>query len=173
MFHSIYFIIPAASRASAGNPLFKDHAAEKLFDNLDVETLTHIKGLCEADASENFNSLVVIDDQTAFLKDKGVEKLLRYMVFNRRHLHCSLYFLTQSWTQIPLAIRKSFSHFTTFKPSNKKEIQSICEELVFLDKKLQQPLIDHCFQKQHDTLYGDATSGKFYHNFNEINFVDE
>ena len=51
---------------------------------------------------------------------------------------------------------------------NKKEIQSICEELVFLDKNLQQPLIDHCFQHPHDTLMGDATTGKFYHGFNEI-----
>ena len=168
VFHSIYFCIHPNSRASVKNSIFKEHAAEKMFDTLDVRTLEHIKGLCEADAMEDFNSLLVIDDQTAFLKDKGVEKLLRYLIFNRRHLRLSIFILVQSYTQIPLAIRKSFSHFTTFKPSNKKEIQSICEELVFLDKNLQQPLIDHCFQHPHDTLMGDATTGKFYHGFNEI-----
>ena len=173
VFHSIYFCIPPCSRASVKNNMFKEHAPEKLFDTLDVATLTHVKELCEADSMDDCNSLLVIDDQTAYLKDKGVEKLLRYLIFNRRHLRLSIFILTQSYTQIPLAIRKSFSNFTTFRPSNKKEVQSICEELIFLDKKLQQPLMDHCFQKQHDTLYGDATSGKFYHNFNEINFSDE
>jgi hypothetical protein len=73
VFHDIYFVVPKNSMASVGHSIFRDHPPEKLFNDLSVRNLDTIKVEAEKNALEGFNSLLVIDDQTAFLKDAGVE----------------------------------------------------------------------------------------------------
>ena len=137
VFDHVYFIMPPHSRASLASSLFDDHPPEKVYDDLDEEVLEEIleKAKETASSEESGNSLIIIDDCTANLKDKAVEKLLRKIIFNRRHYHISLIVLAQSYNQVPLALRKTLSNFICFRPANKKEVESIFTELVFQPKK--------------------------------------
>ena len=172
VFHNIWFVIPENSMASVGHSIFRDHDEEKIFTELSVQNLDTIKSKVEREALEGFNSLLVIDDQTAFLKDKGVERLLRYLIFNRRHLRLSIFLLAQSYNQLPLSIRKTLSHFTMFSPANRKETTSIFEELIFLDKPTSEEVIRHTFRDKHDTLFGNTLDGTLHRNFNRLHLID-
>ena len=173
VFHDIYFVVPKNSMASVGHNIYRDHPQEKLFHELSVETLETIKALAEKNALEGLNSLLVIDDQTAYLRDRGVEKLLRHLTFNRRHLRLSLFILGQSYNQVPLSLRKTFSHFTLFSSGNKKEFQSVFEELIFLPKEVADEVVRHCFREKHDTMFGNTLTGELHRNFNKLNIEEE
>ena len=168
VFENLYWIIPPNSRASIKGDIFKTHDPAKVFDELTPAVLEHIKELCKSEALEGYNSCVVIDDCTAALKDKGVDKLLRELAYNRRHLRLSMFILGQSYSQLPLSIRKTLSHFSCFSPVNRKEISSIFEELIFLDKKTAEDLLRHVFRDKHDFLFGNTLTGKFCRNFNDL-----
>ena len=168
VFHNAFWIMPPASRASIKGDIFQKHDPAKVFDDLTAETLQHIKETCKEEAKEGYNSLIVIDDCASSLKDKAVDKLLREIVFLRRHWRCSIYILSQSYSQLPLSIRKNLSHFSVFSPSNKREVASIFEELIFLDKKTAEALIRYVFKTRYDFLFGNTLTGKFCRNFNEI-----
>lgn len=172
VFHNIWFVVPENSMASVGSSIYKDHDDEKIFHELSVRNLDTIKTHVQHEALEGYNSLLVIDDQTAYLKDKGVERLLRYLIFNRRHLRLSIFLLAQSYNQLPLSIRKTLSHFTMFAPANKKETQSVFEELIFLPKDTAEQVIRHVFKDKHDTLFGNTLDGSLYRNFNRLHISD-
>jgi hypothetical protein len=157
--------MPPHSRASLAHTIFQDHPEDKVYDDLDEETLQEILDKAKEDAQDGCNSLIVIDDCTANLKDKPVEKLLRQIIFNRRHYHVSLVILSQSYNQVPLTLRKTLSNFICFRPSNKRELESIFSELVFQSKQIADEIMEYVFREKRDFLYGDASTGKLYRNF--------
>lgn len=168
VFHTIYLIVPSHSLASVKSNVFKNHPPDQVFNELNVQTLEHIKKRIEIDSEQGFLSLIVIDDQTVHLKDKGTEKLLRELVYNRRHFRTSIMILAQSYNQLPLATRKTLSHFVVFKPSNKKELQSILSELVFYPPHIIDDISNYTFRTKHDHLFGVSDSGELYRNFNKL-----
>jgi hypothetical protein len=54
-------------------------------------------------------NLILIDDMTVFLKVPAVEKLLTYMILNRRHLRLSIMITVQYYNSLPMPIRKNIS----------------------------------------------------------------
>ena len=173
VFHEIFFVVPPASQASMGSSLYKNHDPSKIYPELTGKALGEIAGRVEAAAEEGYSSLLVLDDVTSSLKDKEVEKLLRKLAFNRRHLHLSIFLLSQNYNQIPLSIRKTFSHFTMFKTANKKEYLNIFEELIFQPKDVADAITRYVFQKPRDTLFGDVANGHLYRNFSLLKINDE
>lgn len=170
-FDHIHLICPEASMSSLKDDIWKSHPAEKIHHSLDMHTLLHI----EKKAKERKNvkpkaetTLMVIDDMTIFLKQKGIEEKLRGMVFNRRHMMLSIMILVQSYIAMPLDLRKTLSHFFLFKPRNKKEAEAIWEEIMFFDKKTASQLLRFVFQEPYDFLMGNCNTGQMYRNFNEI-----
>ena len=172
-FEDVYFIIPPHSRASLASTIFEDHPEDKIFDELNVKSLDEIMIRCKETAEDGFNSLIVIDDCTADLKNKDVEKQLRKIIFNRRHYHISLFVLAQTYNSVPLALRKTLSHFVCFKPPNKKEIESIFTELVFQPKHIADAIVRYVYDEPRAFLYGCATDGKLYKRFNLLEINDE
>ena len=173
VFHNVFFVIPPHSRASVANKIFEKHDQEKLYDELTPEILQEIKSKVEHESEEGFNSLLVIDDCTVFLKVKSNEILLRSLIYNRRHLKLSIWVLSQSYTQLPLSIRKCMSHLVLVgKPKNKKEYESIFEELIFLQKDQGDELIKYVFKKPHDFLLSNIETGELYRNFNKLILSD-
>jgi hypothetical protein len=170
VFHNLFFIVPENSQASLVNGMFREADPEKVFSELTPRNLEHIKSIVETEALEGWNSCLVIDDQTAFLKDKANERLLKYLIFNRRHLRLSIFLLAQSYNQLPLSIRKTLSHFTMFAPPNKKEYQSLFDELIFLPKETADEIVRYTFTGRHDTLMGNTLDGKLYRNFNLLSY---
>ena len=173
VFHNVFWIMPPASRASIRGDIFDKHDPAKVFDDLTAATLQHIKDTCAEEAKEGYNSCIIIDDCAASLKDKTVDKLLREIIFLRRHWRTSIFILSQSYSQLPLSIRKNLSHISVFSPSNKREIASIFEELIFLDKKTAEALIRYVFKNKHDFLFGETQKGTFCRNFNEIEITGD
>ena len=173
VFEDVYFVIPTASQASLGSSLFLDHDQTKIFPELDGGALTEIMSRVEVSAAEGFSSLLVLDDCTASLKDKEVEKILRRMAFNRRHLHLSIFLLSQNYNQIPLSIRKTFSHFTIFKSPNKKEFENVFVELIYQPRDVADDIVRFVYKEKRDTLFGDVASGKLYRNFNLLRINNE
>ena len=80
--------------------------------------------------------------------------------------------LVQSYITIPLSLRKTISHLVMFKPRNRKETQTLFEELVFLPKEDQEALLLHVFDKPHNFLLLDTARGRFHKNFNQLELAD-
>jgi adenosyl cobinamide kinase/adenosyl cobinamide phosphate guanylyltransferase len=172
VFENVYFVIPPHSRASVSNKIFEKHDQEKIYDELTPEILEEIKSKVQAESEEGFNSLLVIDDCTVYLKNKSNEMLLKNLIYNRRHLKLTIWLLAQSYTQIPLGVRKCLSHLVLFKPKNKKEYSSIFEELIFLPKEQGDKIIKYIFKKPHDFMYSNIGTNEIFRNFNKLTLTN-
>ena len=167
-FHNIFICMPPNSRASLKGNVFKKHPEEKLFDELTHEALEFVKTYCEAESEAGHYSLLFLDDCAASLKDNAIQKLLKELIFNRRHLKLSIWLCTQSYNSMPLAIRKNISHAAVFKPRNKKELEVIFDELLYLPKEDQVKLANHVWDEPFNFLFMDTGKNKLYKNFNYL-----
>ncbi|WP_445947072.1 ATPase/DNA packaging protein, partial [Shewanella sp.] len=128
VFHNVFLFQPFASASSVKNNIFDAIPDEQKFDDMNEETLGEVMNIVR-DEDKKYNNAIVIDDMTAKLKDKEVEKLLKELIFNRRHYRCSVFFLVQSFISVPSQIRKLFSNLFIFKVS-KKELETIRDEIL-------------------------------------------
>lgn len=173
VFHNIFVVMPPNSRASLKGDPFKDHPAEKLFDDLTYGALEFVKAYCETESPEGHNSLLFIDDCSASLKDGAIQKLFKELIFNRRHLKLSIMIMTQSYNAMPLAIRKNISHACIFKPRNRKELEVLFSELIFLSKDEQLSLSRHVFDGPHNFLFLNTGLNLLYKNFNRLDLESD
>ena len=169
VFHNIFVVMPINSRNSIKNEPFKDHPGEKLFDELTIQCLEFVKGICQTESSEGFQSLLFIDDCASELKNNEIQKLLKQLVLLRRHLKLSIWIMSQSMNMIPLVLRKNLSHAVIFKP-HKKELENICSELVYLPKDDQMDLANYVWDAPFNFLLLDIKNNKMYKNFNALTF---
>ena len=175
-FDAVHIVMNSHSRSSLKNNIFKGH--KRIYEHLDLNTLTEIVDESKSIADDKGNSLLVIDDETAALKDKELQRTLKDLIFNRRHYRTSLLMLVQNWMSVPLDVRKHFSHFITFKPRNTKEADAIFEEMMQVPKKTGDNIRHFVFKDSHTDagkhtfLMGDTTTGSFYRNFDELELPD-
>lgn len=176
VFENVFFVMPPNSRASLQSSLFEKHDPEKIYDELTTEVLIDIHKKLKEEASQGFNSLVILDDVGGMLKVKSNEILLRDMVFNHRHLRTSFWILQQTYTSLPLSIRKCITHLMMFAGcmKNKKEYQSIFEELIDMDKHLADQVVQYVFKSRnkHDFIFLDKNDREIFRNFNKL-FIEE
>ena len=85
--------------------IFDSLAEDQKFDELSLENLQMVDDMLETDG----NNCIIFDDQGAYLKDNSTKKLLKEMVYNRRHKHLSIFFLVQTWFSVEKDLRKLFS----------------------------------------------------------------
>ena len=166
VFHSVHVIMPSQSVASLKKNIFKGHP--RMHDDLSLLTLDRIIEKIKISAEEGHSSLLVMDDVTASLKNKDIQTMLKSLIFNRRHLRTSIIILAQTYTALPLPVRKTVSHFIAYSPRNKKEFSSVFEELVFLEKDTASALQRFVFDKPYTFLYGDVNTHTLYKNFDMI-----
>ena len=130
VYHTIYLFQPSHSTASLKENIFED--LPNKYDELTYETLNDCLEKIKNDDSK-YCSAIIIDDMTASLKDGDVKKLLKQLIYNRRHLRTSLFFLCQTYLSIERDIRKLFSNIFIFKVSI-QELNLIFEEHIELPK---------------------------------------
>ena len=118
------------------------------------------------------NSLLYLDDVGAELKNKNIQKKLKTLIFNRRHLRTSIVMLCQNYKSIPLDLRKTISHLVCFKPSNLSEWAAIGSELLAIPKNQMQDLYDSVYQEPHDLLFAETNTGILHRNFNKLNIIE-
>ena len=140
----------------------------RVYDELTVPVLEQILVEVKALASNDKHSFLFVDDMTYQLKDKKIERLLRLIYFNARHLHLSSIIVSQPLRSVPDKLRKSASHLLTFEPANRIESKIVAEEFIFVDPKTAANLFEQVFTKRFDHMLIDTAQRRVYGNFDEI-----
>ena len=126
--------------------------------------------------------LLILDDVVNDIrKNKGVDKVLAKILYNRRHITAdggddangvTVWLTTQSWNRIPLMIRKVANGLIAFKLKNVKEILSIYDEFVMgLGKEQFMNILKYVYKNPYDFLFlnFDNPWDEVYHrNFNRL-----
>jgi hypothetical protein len=124
-------------------------------------------------SQENEKTLLFIDDMTADLKkSKYIENILKRIIYNRRHLKCNVIITAQSYSNIPLDIRKNITNCILFKPA-KKEIEILFEELVESKKDTFNDVMRITFDQKHNFLFVNIPSQRMFRNWDELIFKSD
>ena len=180
-FDNIYLVMPPTSRASLKKNPFKHLKENHIHDDLTYDVLgeidEEIDGRDSDSDGDKENNLLIIDDQTQALKNNAIQSLLRHMVLNSRHKRLSVIILTQYLNAVPLALRKNASDIVLCnQPRNKKELDSIIEEYIGLEKQKGMEILRYCFKRKYDKLIMNLTHNdgpQYYRNFNKLVFDED
>lgn len=172
VFHNIFLFQPFASASSVKNNIFDKIPDDQKFNELDYESLSGVMDKVRNE-DKQYNNAIIFDDMTAYLKHGEVEKLLRELIFNRRHYRTSIFFLVQSYNAVPLAIRKLFTNLFIFKVT-KKELELIRDEIIeTVPKDCVGDLAKLVYDKPHEFLFINADSQRLFKGYDEIIIHDE
>ena len=173
-FDRVYIFSPSLMTMS-NNP-FKDLPEEQLHTELTEENLsTTLEEIKES--SEKI--LFILDDVVNDMKKSaGIQTLLSKMLMNRRHLtgaggSTSFIITSQVYNKIPAPIRKTASHIIIYHTKNKKELETIYDELIIVPLKDFYEILKYCFDKKHHFVYIDVDKSydkMFHKNFNCLEF---
>ena len=164
VYHTIYLFQPSHSTASLKENIFED--LPNKYDELTYETLNDCLEKIKNDDSK-YCSAIIIDDMTASLKDGDVKKLLKQLIYNRRPLRTSLFFLCQTYLSIERDVRKLFSNIFIFKVSI-QELNLIFEEHVEIPKDDITTIRKFVFDEPYNFLFMNTDSSRLFKNFDEI-----
>ena len=161
-FGNVIICIPSSSLSSIDpkhNP-FKKIPDERRFTSLD--SMPQILDLISYYCAEGMDSCLVIDDETAGLKDTHIQRSFQQIINNRRHLKCSIILLSQTYKKIPLDIRKLIDlAIVMFKPS-KPDMEAIFQELFEMSKEMALRIMDIAFKKNFDALMLEVVSQRLW-----------
>ena len=172
VFTKIFVFMPSHSRGSLKDNIFEQLPENQLYDSLTNETIDDVFDQIEEVADDGGFSLLILDDQQAYLKDKYVTKRLTEIVCNRRHLRTSVWLIAQTYKSIPKQIRQVLTNLFVFKV-RKSEMANIFEEQVELMKDNFQDVVKMVYKTPHNYLFIDTATQRIFKNFDEIILEDE
>ena len=176
-FDLVYIVSP--SLKTAKDDPFECLPPEQIENELTVDFLDRFVN----EVSESGKRVLLLLDDVVndIRKNKGVDKALAKILYNRRHITAdggdeangvSVWLTTQAYNRIPLMIRKVASGLIAFKLKNVKEIQSIFDEYVVgLSKEQFIDILKYVYQTPFDFLYinMDEPWDDIYHrNFSQL-----
>jgi len=126
--------------------------------------------------------LLLLDDVVNDIrKNKGVDRALAKILYNRRHITAdggdeangvSVWLTTQAYNRIPSMIRKVATGLIAFKLKNVKEIQSIFDEYVVgLTKDQFIDILKYVYRSPFDFLYinmDEPWDDMYHRNFSQL-----
>ena len=135
---------------------------DQKYDSLTLQNLTEV--LAEIKDSGD-KVLFILDDVIADMRGKGkaqLENLLHKVFFNRRHLagrggSVSIIATSQTYNKIDPKIRRTASHLIFFENKNKKEIDTIFDEVVLIPKKEFMDVMRYVYDKPFQFIFMDTT----------------
>tara|TARA_R110000787_G_scaffold153344_1_gene267220 strand:- start:462 stop:1226 length:765 start_codon:yes stop_codon:yes gene_type:complete len=173
-FDRVYIFSPSLM-TMANNP-FKDLPENQIHTELSEENLTTTL----EDIKESGEKILFILDDVVndMKKSAGVQNILSKMLMNRRHLtgsggSTSFIITSQVYNKIPAPIRKTASHIIIYHTKNKKELETIYDELIIVPLKDFYEILKYCFDKKHHFVYIDVDKSydkMFHKNFNCLEF---
>jgi len=86
VFNHILVVMPSTSIASMKKNIFEKLPNENMYDELTMDSIEDIYDKLLQSSEENENTLLILDDIGASLKDKEIQKILKKIIYNRRHL---------------------------------------------------------------------------------------
>lgn len=168
VFHNVFLFQPSHSRASMKDRMFDQLPDPQKYDELNYDNLNEVMETIKAEEPK-YNNCIIIDDMTSSLKNNDTLKLLKELIFNRRHLRTSIFFLVQTYHSVPKEIRRLFSNVFVFRIS-KGEMETIFEELVEKRKDCIQQISKIVFDKPYEFLYINTESQRLFKGWDEIIF---
>ena len=174
VFDKITLVMPLNSRSSLKNNPMDDLPDYQLFETMSEEVINKVKSIrTEFDEEDKKkkrprHQLLILDDVTAYLKEKENIKSLIELATNRRHLKLSIILLVQFIRAVPRPVRFQVTTVTFFKPSNNLDLSVIQEEFVNLENDKFQDLTRFVFQDTHDFLMIDKNNESYYKNLQKI-----
>lgn len=164
VYHNIYLFQPSHSRASLKKNIFED--IENKYDDLTYANLKEVIELIKNEDNKYCNC-IIFDDMTAYLKDNEIKKLLKELIFNKRHLRTSVFFLCQTYLSVERDIRKLFNNLVIFNVSP-NEYNLIMEENIQMDKLLLEPIRKFIFNEPYNFMFINTNSNRIFKNWDEI-----
>ncbi len=146
--------------------VFEKLPDDQIFEELDYESLLICMNRIKNEPKE-FNNCIIIDDLTAYLKNNDVQKKLKELIYNRRHLRTSIYFLCQTWYSVPKDIRRLFNNIFVFRTS-KNELTCIFDEVVEQKKDLVTDISKIVYDQPFQYLFINTESQRLFKNFHEL-----
>ena len=176
-FDLVYIVSP--SLKTAKEDPFECLPPEQIENELTVDFLERFVN----EVSESGKRVLLLLDDVVndIRKNKGVDRALAKILYNRRHITAdggdeangiSVWLTTQAYNRIPLMIRKVATGLIAFKLKNVKEIQSIFDEYVVgLTKDQFIDILKYVYRSPFDFLYinMDQPWDDMYHrNFSQL-----
>ena len=135
---------------------------DQKYDSLTLDNLSSV--LAEIKDSGD-KILFILDDVIADMRGKGkaqLENLLHKVFFNRRHLagrggSVSIVATSQTYNKIDPKLRKTASQLIFFENKNKKELDSIFDEVILIPKKEFYDVLRYVYDKPFQFMYIDTT----------------
>ncbi len=173
VYHNIYLFQPSHSRASIKNDIFKKHPADKKFDELTTENLQEVLERIKGSPPDE-NNVIIFDDMASYLKNKDTLQLFKELIFNRRHIRTSIFFLNQTFFSVPKELRRLFSNIFVFKVS-KNELKNLFDENVEDEfvKSMMPNISKLVYDKPFSYLFINTDAQKFYKQFDRIDFNED
>jgi hypothetical protein len=174
-FANIFYICPQSSYLSVQDHPFEKHTPERVFHELNIETLDNIHSELKDIKIENAEGLYeyqynccIIDDMADSLKDASIQRKLNEMLIKARHLSCAFIFTLQSYYYFPKILRKQITNISIFKPKNSEEWDSIAKELLKMKKDDALQLNDYVFSEPYSHLDINTIDDSISKNFNHL-----
>lgn len=173
-FDKVYVFSP--SLLTMKDEPFGELPEEQVHTDLTVENFQ--KALDEVSNTGEKHLFILDDVVNDMKKNMAIQTLLSKALMNRRHLagaggSVSFIITTQVYNKIPAPIRKTASHIILYHTRNKKEIETIYDELIVLPKDDFYEILKYCFDKRHNFIYIDINKSydKMFHKcFNQLEF---
>ena len=174
-FDKVFIFSP--SLATTKDDRLKTIPMEQRYPELTLESLEGVYNEIEGSGER---ILLLIDDCVNDVKKNvGVEKFLAKIAMNRRHIcgsdedgegaGVSVWMTTQVFNKLPRAIRACADYHIIFKTTNKKELETLFEEVITTDKELFAEMIKYVFSGKYDFLLIDTNQNQnkmYYKNLN-------
>ena len=173
VYHNVYLFQPSHSRASLKKDIFKKHPEDKMFEELTFDNLEEVLERIKGTPPEE-NNVIIFDDMASYLKNRETLQLFKELIFNRRHIRTSIYFLNQTFFSVPKELRRLFSNIFIFKVS-KDELKNIFDENVEDEniKSMMPAISKEVFNKPFSYLFINTDNQKFYKKFDRIDFNED
>jgi hypothetical protein len=142
-------------------------------------TLENIQGVLDEVKDSGEKVLFIFDDVIADIRGKGkgqIENLLQKIFFNRRHLagaggSVSIIATSQTYNKIDPKLRKTASQLVFYENKQKKERESIFDEIILIPKQEYIDALRFIYDKKHNFMYIDTQlpeNRMIHKNFNQL-----
>lgn len=178
-FENIFLISPTARSDTKLKKLVKELEEDgKYHDTFSEDLIEAILEMIKADNDENEKKnkhLIILDDCILDLSKKR-SSILNKLVITARHNNITLLILTQKYNCIPTLIRSNADLITFFNSLNKKEIQTLQEDINVGKDLFNSVYNQACMKKERGFLHINLLANpiKFYDQFTpmDINFEE-
>lgn len=182
-FNNVFIISPSIHTQTKKPKLPKDRFYTSLSD------LPEILNRIQTEDDLEGRTLLIFDDVANELKQSSpLMTDVKKVLFNNRHLGrplldedgkqlesgaVSSMWLVQKYCSAPTWLRSQITEHIIFPPSSKKEIESIYEDLIHVDKNLYEEMLRRVKRKPYNFLFINANKSKMYNGFSKEFVLEE